>query len=155
MDEAFKKYVERLRSGSKEAIQEECSPDFLAVAEEELAFNAPVTIGGEAYLAGDNLFVALEATTSATVPCTVCNEMNAVAITATCTIVEELSDIRSGVYVFADALREAILLETPVFTECCGGQCPQRKGITGYLNDEESEGNNNDEGQRPFANILN
>jgi hypothetical protein len=152
VNETFKIYVDRLRGGSKEIICETCSPEFLEVSEKELFFKAPVFVEGEAYLVGDNLFVDITAKTVATVPCSVCNGMSDVDIVGKFTLVEGFEAIKTGVYTFVDELREALLLEVPLFAECCKGECPERKAIQRYL---KNSGNKQKcEGQRPFAEIL-
>jgi len=155
MDDPFKIYVDRLRDGQVEKIQEVFSSDFLDVHEKELAFDAKVIVNGEAYLAEDALVLHLDLDAQATMPCSICNESTSVPIEVKGFYhLVPLDEIKSGVYDMQEALREAILLETPQFAECHGGACPQRDVIGKYLRKESLQTKDvEDEGYRPFADL--
>jgi uncharacterized metal-binding protein YceD (DUF177 family) len=149
-DDSFKIYVDRLRDGQQATISEQLSPKFLDVSEEELTFKEPVSIEGEAYIAGDSLIIHLAISTNCTLPCSICNKPVEVPIS-----IEEfyhaepMEDIKSGIFNFCDILREAIIIEVPPFTECNDGNCPSRKELKKYLKQEQSA----DEGYHPFADL--
>jgi len=141
-NDRYKIFVEQLRDGHSEALDESFAPEFLDVNERDLKFTDPVAIQGEAYLADDTLVLHVDLKTYATIPCSICNEP-----------VKTPVDIKGGIYNFQEILRETILLETPALSECNQGKCPQRKALEQYLKKESSEGKGGqaEEGYRPFA----
>jgi len=132
----FKIYVDRLRSGQKEAIEENFAPDFLDVKEEDLHFPAPVAVKGETYVADDHLILHLDITTKALMPCAVCNEQTEIPIALkNLYLTIPLEEIKGAIFDFSTELREAILLQIPPFIECGNGKCPQREELKKYLTD--------------------
>ena len=155
MDDAFKIYIDQLRDGHTEKIDEKFDPKFLDVQEEDLRFDDPVEVNGEAYLADSDLVLHLDIQTWATIPCVICNEEVRVSIK-----IDDLyqtiptAEIKSGIYNFQEMLRENILLMTPLFAECNNGQCPQRSELKKFFRDSDSSGKNSeDEGYHPFAHL--
>lgn len=134
MCDEFKIFVLRLRDGQKEIIEENLSPEFLKIEEEDLAFNVPVSIKGEAELADTTLVIRLAVKTEATMPCSICNKKIQVkmSIPDFCHTVES-AEIKSGVYNFKEVLRDAILIELPPRAECHDGACPERKVLSKYF----------------------
>lgn len=152
MNDGFNIYVEQLRSGNSEKISEAFAPDFLDVHEKELAFNDPVKVSGEAYLAEDNLILHLEISTFASIPCRICNEPVKVPLQLQKFYHSEPLDvIKSGVYNMMPLLREATLLETPAFAECEQGKCPKRKEFEKYI--KKTENSEKEEGYHPFDDL--
>lgn len=155
MEDAFKIYVEQLRDGHVEKIRETFSPHFLDVDEKELKFIDDVVVKGKAYLAEDELILNLDIATKAEKLCIICNQPTKVDIAIKEFYhAEPLDQIKSGVFVFQDLLRENILLETPGFAECHDGKCPQRREMTKYLKEKKTakeESKEEDEGYHPFA----
>jgi hypothetical protein len=49
---------------------------------------------------------------------------------------EPTEEIRSAVFDYSDALREALLIELPRTVECNGGKCPERAIITPFMRAE-------------------
>lgn len=147
---AFKIYVEQLRNGHSREVNEAFPPDFLEIQEENLSFTDKVTVEGEAYLAGDTLVLHFVIAAHGIIPCSICNEPVKVEISISDFYhAEPLAEIKTGVFNFRDIMREAILLETPVFAEC-EGKCPKRKEIKKYLKQNTKE---QKEGYRPFADL--
>ena len=155
MDDAFKIYVEQLRDGRIEEIHEKFDPAFLDVKEEELSFEDEMSVDGKAYLADDELILNFDVTTSAKMPCSVCNRPLKISIDIKeFYFAEPLEKIKSGIYNFKDILRENILLEIPGFIECEQGNCPARKEIAKYLKKssaDEKQSDSDEEGYHPFA----
>ncbi len=154
IDESFRIYIEQLRDGRVEALQEVFSPDFMDIHEKELAFPDPIVVNGSAYIADDTLLLNLNVSTQCTLLCKICNEPVRQAI-----VIEgayypiPLNEIKGSVFDFRETLREAILVEAPQLAECHHGKCPLRKSIQKYLTKEE-ECKKNDEGKYyPFADI--
>jgi uncharacterized metal-binding protein YceD (DUF177 family) len=129
----LKIYVDRLKDGHTEKIQEELFSDFLAITEEELSFPLPVNVKGDAYLAEDHLVLRLKATTKAKLPCCMCNEDFLFSIEIDFYHTVALDELKNPVFDYSLALRESILLQVPPFAECNGGQCPERPAVSKYL----------------------
>lgn len=154
MTDAFKIYVDQLRDGHTELLDEEFSPELMEVEEDELRYLKPIKVSGETYLAEHELVLHLNIETEATIPCAICNEPASVKI-----LLEGVyhavpyEEIKSGIYVFKDLIRESLLLETPRFAEC-EGRCPRRKEVEKFLKEEASNDRQPpEEGQKPFANL--
>jgi len=138
MAEDFKIYIDRLRGGHVQKIDESFDPAFLEVNEEELQFDEPVIVRGEAYLTDDHLVIHLAAAALAEMPCSVCNKMIKTPLTVgNFYHTEPLSEIRDAVFNFRLALREALLIELPRTVECNKGNCPARESIAPYLRGEK------------------
>lgn len=152
MDDTFKIYVEQLRDGHIEKIEEIFPPDFLGVHEKELSFEDDVCVKGEAYLAEDMLVMNLHADTQAILLCSICNAPVKIKVSVQgFYYAEPLVEIKGGIFNFQEILREAILLEIPKFAEC-EGRCPRRSEISQYLKEPEEQARpEEDEGYHPFA----
>jgi uncharacterized metal-binding protein YceD (DUF177 family) len=154
MDDRFKIYIEQLRDGHIEKIAEKIPCGFLDVQEKDLSFFGDVIVEGEAYLVENTLVLHLGAQAVCLIPCTICNEP-----VKTPVLIEKFyanipfDEIKGGLFNFKDVLREAILLEVPLFAECNDGHCPQRKELDKYLKPESKETKKSPEadGFKPFA----
>ncbi len=151
MDDRFKIFVEQLRDGHIEQIQETYPSDFLDIHEKELAFIGKVVVDGEAYLANEDLILNLNISASAKLPCSICNN----EVVSEIQIFhfyhsEPLAEIKGGVYNMQNILRETILLETPAFAECNQGKCPRRNDISNYLV-QQNKKDLEEEGYQPFC----
>lgn len=154
MDDFFKIYVDRLRDGYEQELNETFSPDFLDIDEPDLTFKEEVQTKGKAYLAEQELLIQWEEiSTSAIIPCSICNERVKVPIHIHHFYhAEPMNEIKSGIFNYKELLRETILLEIPPFFECNQGNCPKRKEISKYLK-STSEDQEDDEGYHPFADL--
>lgn len=154
MDDAFKIYVEQLREGHIEKIEEKLSPEFLDVHDRDLDYSDPVSITGEAYLAENELIINLDIFTQAILPCVICMEPVKVDVKVQGHYYAiQLVQIKGGIFNFKNMLREVIILETPAFTEC-QGDCPRRKEVAKFLKKESPQGKNgSDEGYQPFSDL--
>lgn len=133
MDDRFKIYVDQLRKGKEEILEETFSPEFIEVEEEELRFPVNVDVTGRAYIAEEHLVLHLSAKTKMVMPCSICNTMSEIPLQVKSLCHSEpLSEVRGGTFWFNSVLREAILLEVLPFAECCGGDCPQREFVAQY-----------------------
>ncbi len=155
MEDAFKIFVDQLRDGETEELSEELPPSFLDVNEKDLTFKEPVNLKGEAYLAQDSLVLHFNIDTVAQLPCVICNENVKVPIHIENSYhAIPLEEVKSGIYNMTDLLRENILLETPLFAECNEGNCLKRKDLKQYFkNPEANQGEEADEGYKPFADL--
>jgi uncharacterized metal-binding protein YceD (DUF177 family) len=134
MEDLFIIYINPLKKGKVETLDQKFSPDFLDVREKNLEFNFDVYIKGEVYVADQDLILHLDIKTKGTIPCSICNDpVNVDVELRGFYYVEPLANIKSGVFDMRESIRQAILLETPSFVECHQGICPQRKNIEKYL----------------------
>lgn len=155
MEDEFKIYVDQLRDGDVEHISEAFSPAFLDISEKEVQFLQPVEVSGEAYLADDQLVLHLDIRTEVIVPCAICNEPVSLPLEIRNFYhMASSEEIKTGIYVYKEILREAILLETPSFAEC-EGKCPKRQEIQKYLKKEGASDGKlpPEEGHKPFAHL--
>jgi uncharacterized metal-binding protein YceD (DUF177 family) len=134
MEDTFKIFVRRLKDGHQEKIDEHLSPDFLDVNEAELAFKTPVKLDGSAAAVDEMLVLRLSIHTEATMPCSICNKETQVKIfIPSFYYTKPLSEIKGSVFDYREAIREEILLELPLSTECNGGDCPERATLAQYF----------------------
>jgi uncharacterized metal-binding protein YceD (DUF177 family) len=155
MDDTFKIYVDQLRDGRVDKIEESFSPDFLAVNDKDLSYQALIDVEGQAYLAEGELILNLDVFTQATLPCVICMEpVNADVKIQSLYYAKPTVEIKNGIFNFKEMLREAIILETPAFAEC-QGKCPRRKEVSKFLKKELPLGKDgsNEEGYHPFSNL--
>ncbi len=129
----FKIYIDRLQLSSNEEIQGSMNPSFLEVADGRLFFREPIELSGSAYLADDHLILHLNVKTSYVSFCKICNEeISTPFLLEGLYITEELENVSGQVYDFSHPLRDAILLEIPLYTEC-NGNCPSRASLNEYF----------------------
>jgi uncharacterized metal-binding protein YceD (DUF177 family) len=141
-------WIDRLKNGKVQLINESFDPAFLDIQEEELRPHSSILATGEAYLTENELIVKLQASTDVMMPCAVCNQM----IPKTLAIkdfyhAQPITEIPSAVFDFQPFLREALLLELPHYAECNQGKCPERGNLTPYLKVEQEKNN------FPFSNL--
>ncbi len=151
MLEALKVWLDRLGEGQVQKIEGSFDPSFLGIEEKELQFPAPVSVRGEVYLAEGHLVIHLNASTSARMPCAICNKM----IDAEVKIdnfyhTEAIEEIRDATFDCSEPLREALLLELPHYVECHKGRCPQRAALAPYL---RAPSKTDDKTHFPFAGL--
>lgn len=132
-DDRFKVYIDQLHDGHIDYIDESFDSAFLGVNETSLSFNGPVTVKGEAYVAGNELVLHLSLKVASVVPCIICNAPVKVDIFLP-NFYEAISlkEVPHGVFFMQETLRQAILLESKAFAEC-NGSCPHRKELDPYI----------------------
>lgn len=125
-------HIDRLRDGGKELIEENLSSDFFRT-DENFYFTSPITIRGEAYLAGDHFVLSLGIKLNVSLPCIVCNAWTPHSIYIENFLhTEPLEKIKNGLYNYSDIVRDAIFLEIPAYFEC-NKNCPERIHLNSYL----------------------
>ncbi|SRR5581483_8960892 len=150
----LKIYIDRLTGGKTQEIDETLAPDFLDIHESELSFKDPVHIKTEAYLADDYLVAPLNIETFAWLPCSICNESIRIPISIkNFPMTQPLAEINGAIFDLVEKAREIILLQTPLYTECNGGKCPERENIKKFLKAEEKPSNPADINYFPFADL--
>ena len=134
----LKIYIDRLKEGQVVRIDESLPPDFLEIDEEDLIFEDPIQVKGQAYLADDHLITCLDMETVAYLPCNICNDDVKIPIAVkNATLTQPLSEIDGAIYDLADEVRESLLLQTPLFAECSEGNCPERESLKKFLGESE------------------
>lgn len=153
--DALKISIDRLGSEKKAHINETLPPSFLDIHDDDLEFKEPIAINIEAYLAEDHLIAHLSAKTTALLPCNICNTpvVTPIHIKNLCVTVP-LSEISSSEYDFSEEVRENVLLQTPLFTECEHGNCPERAHLKQFLKTEEIVEEKEPDVHFPFATEL-
>jgi uncharacterized metal-binding protein YceD (DUF177 family) len=152
--EKLKIYIDRLKDGQTLKIEETLPPDFLEIQEEELAFEDPIHIRGEAYLADEHLIIHLDIETSAHLPCSICNDAVSIPIAIkNIYLTEPLSEIKNSIFDLAEQVRETILLHTPLFAECNEGKCPERENIKKFLKTNSTSSSPTEITHFPFADL--
>jgi uncharacterized metal-binding protein YceD (DUF177 family) len=136
MQEVFNIYIDRLSEGSIEKIDESISGDFLELTDGNLFFPENIDFQGKAYLADSHLILTLDISTQYQTYCKICNELITLPFTLEgLYITEEIGNIPSKVFNLKESIRDAILLEIPLYSECEGG-CPMRKDLNQYFKQE-------------------
>ena len=154
MSPQLKIYIDRLKDGHAEKIDETINSEILAVQEEHLSFLGQISIAGQAYLAEDHLIINSKISSVALIPCSICNKPVEVPI-----VLENfyftipLNELNSSVFDLTDEVREAILLQLPAFAECLEGRCPERTEIQEYLKKSDINAKEKDQSNFPFADL--
>jgi len=134
MSTSLQIYLERLKEGVSEKIECVVPSSQLDLSDDDVSFEDPVTLSGETYLASDHLIIRLQVTATAVLPCSICNDPVSIPITLSPFYhTEETDRLPSATFDYGQELREAILLETPLFAECNQGNCPHRKTIARFM----------------------
>lgn|GEM_PF-345198 len=141
VDDTFRIFVEQLREGKTTSLKESINTSFLGISDANLKYSNPVELMGTAYLAEDHLMIRLSMTTKAMMTCTICNEWTEVPVTVPSFYLSvPIEEIKGGIYNLEKEVREAILLETPRFAECHGGECPSRNAFKQYFKNRDEDG---------------
>jgi uncharacterized metal-binding protein YceD (DUF177 family) len=142
MEDQFKIYVDRLRDNEVEKINERVEPGVLLESDSELRFEHPVDFQGEAYIAEKELVLHLNISTTALLPCAICNEETEAPLKLVGVYhVVPLDEIKGAIFDLKDFLRETIILEAPRFVECHEGSCPKRKDFERFMKKEKTQSN--------------
>lgn len=148
MEDACVIYLDRLIEEKVEKLDFSLSPSFLVVDDEEIVFESPVLVHGEAYLASDHLVIHLNVDTSVKLICKLCNEPFSYPISLKHVYhTTSIEEIKGATFDMTEVLRENILLETPRFAECNTGSCPERDALSQY----STKGD--DKASLPFAHL--
>jgi uncharacterized metal-binding protein YceD (DUF177 family) len=147
--------IEHLKEGKSVALEQNFDPAFLELGDKDLSFESVITMKGNAYLAEDHLVLQLHIAGVALLPCIVCNKMVKIPFNhKNLYITKPLTDLHAGRFDFKDDLREAILLELPLFAECEEGNCPDRTHIECYLkHPSQSETKKKEDQYFPFHSL--
>ena len=128
-------YIDRLRGGRQEIIDLKHSSAFIAAS--DLTFGDFLLIQGKAYLANHHLIIQLKLQVDVFLKCIICNEKVCKKIKIDHFYhAEELTLKTKQIYNYKGPLRDAILLEVPLFVEC-HGNCPKRKELQQYIQSKE------------------
>lgn len=143
--------IDRLKNGQTLKISESIDPAFLKIEEEELKFNFPVEVQGEAYVSEGELICRFKASTVAMMPCVICNQLIKIDLVLGAFYhAQPINEIPGAVFDYQDALREALLIEIPRYVECNAGKCPERSVIAPYMRSKKQK---TEENYFPFSNL--
>lgn len=151
MSEKLTIYIDRLRDGTVEQIQETLPPSFMEIEEAALNFRSPISILGEAYVTPTHLILKLELKTKASLPCSICNTWIEVPLEIKDVYhTEPLEQIPSAIFNYRELIKELLLLEVPSFAECDKGNCSERAFVNNYLKKQKKTSAKQ---QFPFADL--
>ncbi len=158
MQESLKIYVDRLKNGEEETITAKLDPSLFDLKkEDDVSAKEPIQVSGKAYIAGDFLIVELDIDTTLTLRCSVCNRAFSFAIHLKQWIHEEpLEDIKHGIFEYGVVVREACLLEIPLYPQCGVSLCLHRDEIEKYLkkpSEDSSKQEDKSSHYYPFADL--
>ena len=146
-------YIERLRQGRVQEINEILDPLPLDLIDNEIAAVEEVVATGEVYLADPYLLIKLTLKTEFTLLCSVCNEPFQFPVEIVQMLYEEpLDEITDGVFDLLPLIRETLLLEIPFYPLCAGSTCHNRADVEKYLKKHTGEGENHAR-YTPFENL--
>lgn len=156
MKDHIKVYVDRIRDGEEDEISETLAPDFMDIHEEEMRFEDPVAIEGQAYVTDDWLIINLAIQTSVQLVCSVCNEPFSMAIDIQDMVHDEpLENIRDGHFDILPLVRESILLAVPFYPQCGLTTCNRRNEIEPFLKQDKPVVEETEEhGHNPFKDLF-
>jgi uncharacterized metal-binding protein YceD (DUF177 family) len=138
-------------------FEEQLSSDFLDLKEnDELVAESDIKVLGKVYRASEWVMVEAYVSTTIGMPCAMCNERCSFGIDQM--FWEQsvpLSSVRDGVVDLSESLREAILLEIPLFTKCGGDVCRNIDEVRTFLRSEDrAKGDEGEEKNQPFLSLL-
>jgi uncharacterized metal-binding protein YceD (DUF177 family) len=150
----LKIYIDRLGDGQTHTIAETLPPEFMEIRDDELSYKDPIRLKGEAYVTDEHLIIQLNIETTALVPCSICNDLISVPVKIkNMCLTEPLEEIKTAIFDLTESIRETILLQTPLFNECNGGNCPEREFIKKFMKPEEKPTDPADIIHFPFADL--
>ena len=150
MSDPFKILIDRLKGGHTQKIEEALNPEFLGPDENDLKFSSKVHVRGEAYTTDTHLIINLKGGTKVQMPCAVCNQWIDVELKIDNFYhAEPMEEIRSAIFDYSEALREALLIELPRTVECNQGKCPDREIIKPFLRSQTRD----EKAHFPFADM--
>ena len=134
-------YVERLRDGKTESIEEQIDPSLLDISDEELVCNESISVSAEVYLVDIWLIVKISFSATVVLPCSLCNEPFVLPIVVEEQLHEEpLEDIKGGIFDLMPLIREALILEIPFYPQCGMTFCRNRDKVEKFLKKNKEEG---------------
>lgn len=154
MKETFLINIDHLADDKVIEVDEQLSPTFLDLHDEEIEFPNPIEIEGKAYLASDHLVVQLKVKTTMKLPCSQCNDnVSQTILIDPFYISESTQELGHHMFDLLPQLREAILLEVPQFSKCSDQDCPNRGMLKTFIQKEEMKVASSNEANFPFAEI--
>ena len=104
------------------------------------AYEAPLEVTAECRRSLDFLFIHLSIDTHVRAPCTICSENFVFPLHLTLNLEFDLKgEDRIETIDLVPHIREAVLLDTPLYMECSGGKCPERASLAKYLTQPAGE----------------
>lgn len=138
MEHELKIFIEQLQEGEPEKVNLTVSPEFLDIDENDLIFEYPVSIEGEVYVTDHHLILHLDTKTKAKIRCAICNDLTEISLDAQVYESLPLSELESSIFDYSSFLKEELLIQIPLFTEC-QGSCPERSSLKSFLKEAQHE----------------
>jgi len=133
--------LDRLRHGHIESIETILSPKVMQdVNDNDLLFQDPIHVAYEAYITDEVFILQLAIKTKVILTCGFCNKKFTTDIhIEQYTHEESVKDLRAHVFDASVVVREALLLEIPMYPLCGKTKCLQRTEIEPFLKKETVE----------------
>jgi uncharacterized metal-binding protein YceD (DUF177 family) len=127
--------LDRLRDGHPETIEAVLPPEVIVLPKgDELVFDTPISVQGEAYLTDRFLILDLSIKTEVQLPCSFCNDSFKIPLDIVHYMHEEpLDELKGRFYEVATVVQEALLLEIPLYPLCGNTVCLRRGEVEPYL----------------------
>ncbi len=153
MDKPFCLYIDRLREGHTEVLNEQIQAKNFHDDCGEVRFKEDVRVAGKAYVTDDYLIIDCKISTNVEVSCTICNEYFSLPIAIDCMHEEALEDIKGSVYCYLGMIQEEIFLGIPYFLQCGKTKCQNREEIEKYLH-KKTISQDGEDTYHPFRDAL-
>ena len=149
--------IDESPDGDEVLFEESLPPEFFDLPkDDELSPTSNVEVCGRAYHASEWIMVEATVKVAMSLPCSMCNERTVFPIELSPwkqNFSEEL--VRDGMLDVSEALREAILLEVPLFIKCGGDSCRNINVIRQFLAPTDRvSGDDSEERNQPFLSLL-
>lgn len=142
-------YIDRLREGQNEPVDEIVEPQRLELSDDEISVTKPFKVTGEVYVVEEYLVVSLTIIGQLSLICRLCNEPFVFPISIKKAQEEiSLDEIKDACYDLLPLIRELVLLEIPLYPQCSGSSCGNREKIEKFLK------NPNEQLNMPFKDLL-
>ncbi len=133
-------FVKRLRDESVETISERIAPEKFDISDNEILLKEPVIVNGEAYITDDFLLITLSISAALEIVCSFCNKkFNFNTNVEAYTIDIPVEDVRGDVLDLLPYIRELLLVEIPLYPQCGGAVCKNRKEMENFFKKECKE----------------
>lgn len=132
--------IDCLRGEEPYTLTESLPSTFIEQEEDEIRFQKPIEVEISAYISGEFLILDCSISTEILIPCSFCNEYYPLQLSLTHYQEEEpLENIKGHLFDASEVIREAILLEIPLYPLCGGVVCNNRATIEPYLTKSTEE----------------
>lgn len=144
--------LNRLRQENVEEFEVALDPSIMELdPADNIKVTEPVEVQGRAYIADDELIVELDVEGVLEIHCAMCHEPFDYQVSVVNYVHNQpVSEIKHSTFDAKELVREAFLLEIPLFPQCGGNECENRDKIAKYL---KQEGSAEEASQSPFKDL--